>query len=171
MKWHHLSIPKLQRRSWKCIGNFIPRFTVAVNTYPCWGLKSMGVNKRGPKWCVCNHYVIIALYSNSTSQEVCPQLTLCCVLLWLGSFYLFLSGLLHWPLGQSYDFPGGQTSNPELYISDVIMSVTASQITGVSMVCSTVCSVEDQENIKALRHWPLWGEFAGDRWIPLTKGM
>ena len=22
---------------------------------------------------------------------------------------------------------------------------------------------------KALRHWPLWGEFTGDRWIPLTR--
>ena len=28
-----------------------------------------------------------------------------------------------------------------------------------------------RENIKALRHWPFWGEFTGDRWIPLTKGQ
>ena len=28
-----------------------------------------------------------------------------------------------------------------------------------------------KENIKALRHWPLWGEFTGDRRIPLTKGQ
>ena len=27
------------------------------------------------------------------------------------------------------------------------------------------------ENIKAPRHWPLWGEFTGDRWIPRTKGQ
>ena len=27
-----------------------------------------------------------------------------------------------------------------------------------------------KENIKALRHWPLCGEFTGDRWIPCTKG-
>ena len=26
-----------------------------------------------------------------------------------------------------------------------------------------------KENIKAPRHWPLWGEFTGDRWIPRTK--
>ena len=26
-----------------------------------------------------------------------------------------------------------------------------------------------KENIKALRHWPLWGEFTGDQWIPRTK--
>ena len=28
-----------------------------------------------------------------------------------------------------------------------------------------------KENIKAPRHWPLWGEFTGDRWIPRTKGQ
>ena len=26
-------------------------------------------------------------------------------------------------------------------------------------------------NIKALCHWPSWGESTGDRWIPLTKGL
>ena len=28
-----------------------------------------------------------------------------------------------------------------------------------------------KENIKAPRHWPLWGEFTGDRRIPRTKGQ
>ena len=28
-----------------------------------------------------------------------------------------------------------------------------------------------KENIKALRHWPLSGEFTGDRWIPRTNGQ
>ena len=28
-----------------------------------------------------------------------------------------------------------------------------------------------KENIKALRHWPLCGEFTGDRWTPRTKGQ
>ena len=27
------------------------------------------------------------------------------------------------------------------------------------------------ENIKVTRHWPLCGEFTGDRWIPRTKGQ
>ena len=31
--------------------------------------------------------------------------------------------------------------------------------------------VQIKENIKDPRHWPLWGEFTGDRWIPLTKGQ
>ena len=28
-----------------------------------------------------------------------------------------------------------------------------------------------KENIKAPRHWPLYGEFTGDRWIPSTNGQ
>ena len=28
---------------------------------------------------------------------------------------------------------------------------------------------EIKENIKALRLWPLWGEFTGDRWIPAQR--
>ena len=28
-----------------------------------------------------------------------------------------------------------------------------------------------KENIKAPRHWPLWGEFTGHRWIRLSKGQ
>ena len=28
-----------------------------------------------------------------------------------------------------------------------------------------------KENIKAPPHWPLWGEFTGNRWIPRTKGQ
>ena len=47
------------------------------------------------------------------------------------------------------------------HYNDVIMTTMASQITSLKMVYSTVCSVAD--------HWPLWGEFTGDRWIPRTK--
>ena len=28
-----------------------------------------------------------------------------------------------------------------------------------------------KENVKALHHWPLWGESTGDQWIFLTKGQ
>ena len=43
------------------------------------------------------------------------------------------------------------------HYSDVIMSTVVSQITSVSIVCSTVCSDADQANIKASCHWPLKG--------------
>ena len=51
------------------------------------------------------------------------------------------------------------------------MSAVASQINGASIVYSTGFSGTDKENIKALSHWSLWGEFTGDRWIPRTKGQ
>ena len=53
--------------------------------------------------------------------------------------------------------------------SDVITGTIASQITSVSIIYLTVSTGADQ-NIKAPRHWPLWGEFTGDRWIPPGTG-
>ena len=55
--------------------------------------------------------------------------------------------------------------------NDVIMGTMASQITSLTRVCSNVYSGADQRNIKAPRHWPLWGENTGDRWIPRTNGQ
>ena len=49
-----------------------------------------------------------------------------------------------------------------LHYSDVIMSTMASQITGVS-IAEQFVQASIQENIKAPRHWSLWGEFTGGR--------
>ena len=57
-----------------------------------------------------------------------------------------------------------------VYYSDVTMKVMASQITGVSIVAQPFFRVGIKENIKAPRHWLLWGEFTGHRWNPRTKG-
>ena len=51
------------------------------------------------------------------------------------------------------------------------MSAIASQITDVSIVYSTVSSGADKKNIEAYRHWPLWGDFTGDRLSPNKKGQ
>ena len=53
---------------------------------------------------------------------------------------------------------------PQHY-SDITTSALASQITGVSMVCSTVCSDADQRKHRTSEpcHWPLWGEFPSQR--------
>ena len=48
-----------------------------------------------------------------------------------------------------------------IHYSGVIMSTTASQIIGVSIVCSTVCR-EQIKKVKAPRHWPLCGESTGE---------
>ena len=57
------------------------------------------------------------------------------------------------------------------HYSDVIMGAMTSQITSVSSVYSTACSGGDKKHIKAQSHWPLWGEFTLDRWIPPTEGQ
>ena len=46
------------------------------------------------------------------------------------------------------------------------MSAMAPQITGLECLLN---GLQIKENIKAPRHWRLWGESTGDRWIPLTK--
>ena len=57
------------------------------------------------------------------------------------------------------------------HYSDVIMSAMASQTTGVSIVCSAVCSGTDQRNhqrsvalafVRGIHRWPV---------VPLTKGQ
>ena len=54
---------------------------------------------------------------------------------------------------------------------DFIMGMLASQITSLTIVYSTVYSDADQRKHQAPRHWPLWGEFTGDRWIPRRNGQ
>ena len=49
------------------------------------------------------------------------------------------------------------------HYTDVIMDTIASRITSLTVVYSTVYSDVIKDNIKAPRHWPLSGEFTGDR--------
>ena len=67
----------------------------------------------------------------------------------------------------------GISSNTRMaqHYGDVIMSTKTSQITSVSIVYPTVCSTQIKEDIKAPRHWPLWGEFTSHRRIPRAKGQ
>ena len=54
--------------------------------------------------------------------------------------------------------------------NDVTMSAMASEITSLTIVYSTVYSGAEKENIKALCHWLLWGEFTGHK-VPVTRKM
>ena len=74
---------------------------------------------------------------------------------------------LHWACRGSGTYNGARPSH---YI-DVIMGAIASQITSLTSVYSTTIQAQIKENIKASRHWPLCGEFTGDRWIPRTNGQ
>ena len=49
------------------------------------------------------------------------------------------------------------------HYSDAIMGVVASQMTASRLFTQPFIQAQIKENIKAPRHWPLWGEFTGDR--------
>ena len=61
---------------------------------------------------------------------------------------------------------------PCTHYNDVTMGTKASQITSLTIVFTQpFIQTQIKENIKALRHWPLCGEFTGDRWIPRKNGQ
>ena len=60
---------------------------------------------------------------------------------------------------------------PTTHYNDVIMDAMASQIIGSRLFTQPFVQTQIKENSTAPRHWPLWGKFTGDRWIPLTKGQ
>ena len=51
------------------------------------------------------------------------------------------------------------------------MGAMASQITSLTIFTQPFIQARIKENSKALRHWPLCGEFTGDHWIPRTNGQ
>ena len=57
------------------------------------------------------------------------------------------------------------------HYNDVAMGAMASQITSLTIVYSAFIRAQIKENTKAPRHWPLCGEFTGDRWIPHRNGQ
>ena len=61
--------------------------------------------------------------------------------------------------------------NAIVHYSGVMMSVMASQITGVSIVSSVVCTGADQSKHQSSASLAFVREFTVDRWIPRTKGQ
>ena len=57
------------------------------------------------------------------------------------------------------------------HYNDAIMGVIASQIPASRLFTQPFIQTQIKENIKALLHWPLCGDFTGDRWIPRTNGQ
>ena len=53
----------------------------------------------------------------------------------------------------------------------VIMSAIVSRITGPPLFAQLLVQAQIKENFEATRHWPLCGEFTGDRCNPRTGGQ
>ena len=56
-----------------------------------------------------------------------------------------------------------------LHYSDAIMDAMASQITGVSIIYSTICSGVDKKKHQSSASLAFVREFTGDWWFPLTR--
>ena len=88
----------------------------------------------------------------------------------------FVRGIDLWPVGSPHKGPVTRENLtiealvPSHY-GDVIMGAIASQIISLTVVTRPFIQTQIKENIKAPRHWPLCGEFTGDRWIPRTNGQ
>ena len=54
-------------------------------------------------------------------------------------------------------------SSEQAHCSDIIMSAMS------RLFAQPFVQAQIEENFKAPRHWPLWRESIGDRWIRLTK--
>ena len=59
--------------------------------------------------------------------------------------------------------------NDDLTWKCFLHHVMASQITGVSIIMSTVCSGADQRRHQSFASLPLWWESTGHRWIPSQR--
>ena len=80
--------------------------------------------------------------------------------------------LLREPCGSFTHVLRGCSTSTKSHYTDVIMGAMASQITSITIVSSTVYSGADKKKpTKAPCHWPLWGEFTGDRRIPSTNSQ
>ena len=139
------------------------------------GIKLNHVSKRGHWWDIAGSYAV-KLHNPSKIRMDLFRLA--------GKRSILFPFEIHSPsnpwiinpvktMGRNCSFTHPDKSLVKLsHYSDVNMSAIASQITSVSIVYATVCfQGHIKENIKALRHLPLWGEFTGDRRIPLTKGQ
>ena len=74
------------------------------------------------------------------------------------------------PYGTMYRFGTIIFTCVHMHYNDVKMSTMASQITS-RLFTQPFIQAQIKENTKAPRHWPLWGEFTGDQWIPHTKNQ
>ena len=68
------------------------------------------------------------------------------------------------------DLPGKCRCHFVSHYSDVIMRRLKSPASWLFTQPLIQAQIKEKK-IKAPRHWPLWGEFNGDRWIPRTKGQ
>ena len=134
------------------------------------------------QWCLCNYGTMVYLclllnlvvlksslghtniyqtYIEGLVQDCSISIANALEIMQSGTDHLYLQFILfpNIPIVQAFHY------------RDVMMNTMVSQITGVLIVYSTVCSGGDQRKHQSSASLALWGEFTSDRWIPHTKGQ
>ena len=84
---------------------------------------------------------------------------------WLKCIYKIVGNLIHWAVLGEKKSCGIITVT--LWWARWRLKSPASRLFTQSLVQA---QNNEKQNIKTPRHWPLWGKFNGDRWIPRTNG-
>ena len=110
--------------------------------------------------------------SVTNTHDRCPWLTWSRFCIWLNQWLNNKQKISHISLKCNpygtwgpFEISIGDPMDPpnwRIHYSDVIMIVIAAS----QFFTQLFIQVQIKENIKALPHWPLWGEFTGDNWIP-----
>ena len=61
--------------------------------------------------------------------------------------------------------------NASTHYSGIIMSAVRLKLPGFRLFTQSSVQEQIKENMQGPRHWSLWGEFTGDRWIHRPKGQ
>ena len=124
----------------------------------CWSIRAL----RGNNALICHRIRMLKMGVNSLMHEKRLPNYIKSKLSHSNTLYVYhLKIIRMYPYGSHW---------PKHY-SDVIMGMMASQITGVSMVCSNVCSCTDKRRHQSSASLTFAEESTGDQWIPLTKGQ
>ena len=135
--------------------NFIPHFMMDVITYPCVCCFSVWIRWRSPKHGYSNGRLVGHAWVD-----------------WTGHSDYVLRHLLRCTMLQT----AGKMMYTMFHYNDVIMTAMASQITGVSIVYSTLCSDADQRKhqssaslafVRGVQWWPVNSAYKG----PVTWKM
>ena len=131
---------------------------------PCWGTNSSSVVL------ILSPYVITYIVKCWMKSFIHSKHQLCnCWSLWMDNQFKFKITFLSPNVRHN---ASTQIAVCQLmHYNGVMMGAMASQITSLTIVYLTIIQAQIKENIKAPRHWPLCGEFTGDRWIPCTDGQ
>ena len=105
------------------------------------------------------HFLSVTLWRHSNRPMRCRE----------NSTYVILGGSNFWGYLDAHGI--SQNASCIFHYNDVIMGAMQLKSPASPLFTQPFIQTQVKRNIKAPRHWPLCGEFTGNRWIPRTNGQ